>query len=57
MMIKHMVAEVLVRVGESGIIKGATVARMSGTWNKGKGYCSNVLTKDGSYHSVKNGAI
>lgn len=38
MMIKHMVAEVLVRVGESGIIKGATMARMSGTWNKGKGY-------------------
>ena len=35
-----MVAEMLIRVGESGIIKGATVARMSGTWNKGRGYRS-----------------
>ena len=30
-----MVAEMLIRVGESGKRKGATVAWMSGTWNKG----------------------
>lgn len=30
----------LIRVGESGKRKGATVAWMSGTWNKGMGYRS-----------------
>ena len=33
-----MVAEMLIRVGESGKSKGATVAWMSETWNKGRGY-------------------
>lgn len=33
-----MVAEMLIRVGESGISKEATVAQMSETWNKGRGY-------------------
>ena len=45
-----MVAEMLVRVEESGIIKGATVARMSGTWNKGRGYRS-VDECSGTRHS------
>ena len=30
----------LIRVGESGKSKGATVAWMSETWNKGRGYRS-----------------
>lgn len=33
-----MVAEMLIRVGESGKSMGATVAWMSGTWNKDRGY-------------------
>ena len=33
-----MVAEMLIRVGESGISKGATVAWMSEIWNKDRGY-------------------
>ena len=37
-----MVAEMPIRVGESGKNKGATVAWMSGTGNKGRGYRSNV---------------
>ena len=35
-----MVAEMLIHVGESGISKGATVAWMSGVWNKHMTYCS-----------------
>ena len=35
-----MVAEMLICVGKSGISRGATVAWMSGVWNKGKGYRS-----------------
>ena len=35
-----MVEEMPIRVGESGKSKGATVAWMSGIWNKGRGYCS-----------------
>jgi hypothetical protein len=55
-----MVAEMLIRVGESRINKGATMAWMSETRNKGKGYRSDdsaIRTKDGCYRSVKNGAI
>ena len=35
-----MAAEMLIGVGESGKSRGVTVAWMSGTWNKGRGYRS-----------------
>lgn len=35
-----MLTEMLIRVGESGISKGATVAWMSEIWNKGRDYRS-----------------
>ena len=42
-----MLTEMLIHVGESGISKGATVAWMSGTWNKGRGYRSEVIVSSG----------
>lgn len=42
-----MVAEMPIRVGESGKNKGATVAWMSGTGNKGRGYRSEVIVPSG----------
>ena len=47
-----MVAEMLIRVGQSGISKGATVAWMSEVRTKDSGYRSDdsaIGTKDGSY--------
>ena len=41
-----MVAEMLIRVGQSGKSKGTTVASVGA-----------IRTKDENYHSVKNGAI
>lgn len=52
-----MVAEMLIRVGESGKSKEATVAWMSGTGNKGITSEGAIRTKDSGYRSVKNGAI
>ena len=50
-----MVAEMLIRVGESGKSKGATVAWMSGIWNKGRATVTSVgaiRTKDSGYRCV-----
>ena len=40
-----MLTEMLIRAGQSGISRGATVASVGA-----------IRTKDGSYRSVKNGA-
>ena len=45
----------LIRVGESGKSKGATVAWMSGIWNKGRATVTSVgaiRTKDSGYRCV-----
>ena len=44
---KHMVAEMLIRVGQSGISKGVTITWMSGTWNKHMTYRSECWCYQG----------